>query len=345
MNPWPLDPASTNTRGAISPITGCQSGVTSYRLAHPPPRRRVQQRRSPLDHPSAELRRLVRAHPLVEIVRIDRGFGVERTDEEQLVAFGSEVVAVREIAVGGYADVVAPRERRDDVAFDRERQLGAHHRGEALRPGSGGDQDAFGGDRVALARRKRPRLTQRLDRRDASVKRLGAELAGAFEHPLGCEHGVGVAGVALEGRDRDPVEIEGRPFGHDLLGFEQVGRDALLVQAWHDLAYGRLVLGWVEHEQTGLAEPRRPTRVLLEVPEHPDRVACDRREEGVGVVRADDRARTAGGSARGGRPFDHDGSNATAREVERDARTVHARADHGDVERRHDTDSWSPTMR
>ena len=36
---------------------------------------------------------------------------------------------------------------------------------------------------------------------------------------------------------------------------------------------------------------------------------------------------------------------ATAREVERDARTVHPRADHGDVERRHDTDSSSPTMR
>ena len=116
-------------------------------------------------------------------------------------------------------------------------------------------------------------------------------------------------------------------------------------RAWHDLAYGRLVLGWVEHEQAGLAEPRRPARVLLEVPEHPDRVACDRREERVGVVRADDRARTASRPAGGSGPLDHDRSDATPREVERDAGAVHARADHGHVVVRHGTEPSSPAIR
>jgi hypothetical protein len=119
--------------------------------------------------------------------------------------------------------------------------------------------------------------------------------------------------------------------GHDLLRLEQVGRDALLGQPRHDLAHHGLVLGRMQHQQPGLAEARVPAGVLLEVAEHRDRVARHAGQERVRVVGADDRARTAGRPPGGRRPFDHDGGDATAREVERHARAVHARTDHRDV--------------
>ena len=63
---------------------------------------------------------------------------------------------------------------------------------------------------------------------------------------------------------------------HHLLRFEEVGRDALVVQARHDLAHRRLVLGRMEHQQAGLAEPRVPRGVPLEVAEHRDRSRAPR---------------------------------------------------------------------
>ena len=94
------------------------------------------------------------------------------------------------------------------------------------------------------------------DRHDAVAQvDLGAELAGALEQALRREHRIGVPRVALERRDRDPVEVERRPLRRHLLRFEEVGRDALVVQARHDLAHRRLVLGRVQHQQAGLAEP------------------------------------------------------------------------------------------
>ena len=256
---------------------------------------------------------------------------MERAHQEQLVALGTEVVAVRQVAVGGDAGVVAPREGRDDVALDREREIDADHRGERRGPRAGGDQDAFGRHR-GVVRRDRPARAVALDRGDAVAQTdLGAELAGAFEQSLRGQHRVGVPRVAFERGDRDPVQVERRPLGHDLLRFEQVGRDALLGQPRHDLAHRRLVLGGMQHQQPGLAEPRVPAGVLLEVAEHRDRVARHARQERVRVVGADDRARPAGRPARGRRPFDHDGADAAAREVERHARAVHAGTDHRDV--------------
>ena len=82
-------------------MTGCQSGLTSYRLAQPPWTCDTERRGTRAGPDGGQPLDLVGPDLLVEVVRVDLRLRGQGADQEELLPLRTEVVAAGQVPVGG----------------------------------------------------------------------------------------------------------------------------------------------------------------------------------------------------------------------------------------------------